>query len=257
MTLTTKFGLAHAAYRDFRPSYPATLYQRLLARLDRSVRALDLGAGTGLVTGALLERFDEVVAVEPDVAMAAVLQETHPRARLEVCTAEAAELAPASIDLITCANAFYWMDGPRVAARAVQWLRPGGLLAAWRYPFPRPPSELLPIFARELQTRWAPHRDPRLDLHDYTRASLAATPGFVAVTKELVPHPIELDAARLVGFVASTSFGSAYLRTLTTEHAQAYLEGLERAIVEAVGSVPVTVDFELELVVAERSRELA
>lgn len=71
------FGANAGAYEGARPGYPDAAVDWLLPR--SATRVADVGAGTGKLTGALLARGVEVVAVEPDAGMLAVLTRLHPR----------------------------------------------------------------------------------------------------------------------------------------------------------------------------------
>jgi SAM-dependent methyltransferase len=251
VTESPQFGLAHAVYRAFRPPYPKSLYDRLTRELaPPHALAVDLGAGTGLVSAALGERFDRVIAIEPDQAMAAHLHEVAPTAELHTIAAERAELPDHSVDLICCANALYWMDGPAVLAKVGRWLRRSGLFAAWRYLFPRVPESLAGLFAEEFAQRWNPHRDPRLAGTGITRRWVDAEPSLACIADETLPNVIPLTPAQMTGFVASTSFGAAYLRTLAPADAQRYLAELEDRVARLTGSGPIDIDFELTFVMA-------
>ena len=251
MPSSPEFGLAHAVYRAFRPAYPTGLYDRILRELaPPHGLAVDLGAGTGLVTAVLTERFDRVVAVEPDTAMAAHLHEVAPRAELQSVPAERAELPERGVDLICCVNALYWMDGPAVLARVGRWLRPDGLFAAWRYLFPTMPRAVGQVFEREIAERWGPHQDVRVTATGITRRWVDAEPGLECVADEAVENLISMTPAQMLGFAASTSFAAAYLRTLAPADADRYLAELEAELAQICGGEPVDVDFELKLVLA-------
>jgi 16S rRNA A1518/A1519 N6-dimethyltransferase RsmA/KsgA/DIM1 with predicted DNA glycosylase/AP lyase activity len=68
-------------------------------------RVLDLGAGTGKLTAALLASGAEVVAVEPDPAMLAELRRALPPVRALPGSAEAIPLPQASVDAVVAGNA--------------------------------------------------------------------------------------------------------------------------------------------------------
>ena len=73
------FGAVASLYERYRPGPPIVAVEWILpARCDRAV---DLGAGTGALTRLLVDRIDDVVAVEPDDRMREVLTERVPAAR--------------------------------------------------------------------------------------------------------------------------------------------------------------------------------
>jgi SAM-dependent methyltransferase len=121
-------------YESARPPYPEALWERLggLGLLATGSRALDLGAGTGQATRVLVQRGMDVTAVEPGPALARLLRERVPEARVLQTTAEDAELAPASFDLVTIATAVHWFDLPVVLPQLHAALTAGGHLAVWR-----------------------------------------------------------------------------------------------------------------------------
>jgi len=128
------FGADPANYHAARPPYPEAAWAALRARagLSPGIDILEIGAGTGLATGALLRaRPARLVAVEPDPRLAAFLRATTGDPRLEILAMpfEAAELAPASFDLVVSATAFHWLE-PVPALKTIRGLlRPGGAVA--------------------------------------------------------------------------------------------------------------------------------
>ncbi|MCA9683054.1 MAG: class I SAM-dependent methyltransferase, partial [Myxococcales bacterium] len=181
----TQFGLSHRIYRDFRPPYPDSLYRRVFASVaEPRTLAVDLGAGTGLVSAVLGQHFARVCAVEPDPAMASILREAAPDTELVVSPAEQADFTEGSVDLVTCANAFHWMDVPVVARSVARWLRPGGIFAGWRYPMPTIPERVSALVAREMP-RWLPFRHPGVLDMDGLRTSFGAHGDFEMFAEEL------------------------------------------------------------------------
>lgn len=253
MDVGTKFGLSDAAYRAFRPGYPEPLYARLLGLLDGPrACAVDLGAGTGLVSARMAPEFDELIAVEPDERMAAHIAKTAPNARTLVTRAEDASLAEASVDLVTCVNAFHWMEGELVCQRVASWLRAGGLFAGWRYPFPSMPAELSELIDTHMRERWAPFRAPAVLDIDALGRHLRGHPSFELLVDEFVPNPVEMQRHELLGFVRSTSFCSAYLRTLDEDQARDYLDTLDRDLGESMATPTVIIDMQLAVAIARR-----
>jgi len=64
------FGAAADAYDRHRPRYPRPLIAGLIDRAG--IRALDVGAGTGIAAMQLAEAGADVLALEPDPRMARV-----------------------------------------------------------------------------------------------------------------------------------------------------------------------------------------
>ncbi|MFV8749871.1 class I SAM-dependent methyltransferase [Nannocystaceae bacterium ST9] len=255
MSVGKQFGLSHHAYRRFRPNYPEPIYARVLAELgSRRELAVDLGAGTGLVSAALGRHFARVVAVEPDPGMAAHLHETAPQAEIQSVVAEQAELEPGSVDLVTCANAFHWMAGPQVAGAIAGWLREGGLFAGWRYPMPAMPEAVAELVRRAVLIPSAPFLDPAvLDMRGMQRC-FAERPEFELVVDEIVANPIAMDLDALIGFLRSVSFVAAFLRSLGDDAAERHLDELGAGLRERLGEGELVVDFALTFMVARRRR---
>ena len=93
-------------------------------------RALDLGAGTGALTGALLERGCAVTALDAAPAMVAKLAALHPAAQARVMDAHRLEFPDASFDLVCAGFVIHLLDDPAaVAAEAHRVLRPGGVFS--------------------------------------------------------------------------------------------------------------------------------
>jgi SAM-dependent methyltransferase len=116
------FGSGATAYATGRPSYPVGAVSAVLPRGAK--RVLDLGAGTGKLTTTLLSLGLEVVAVEPDDAMRALID---PRAQALAGTAEALP-AVGMVDAVVVGQAWHWFDAAAALASVRSVLRPGGTL---------------------------------------------------------------------------------------------------------------------------------
>lgn len=93
--------------------------------------AVDLGAGTGLLTRALARKIPQVVAVEPDLRMAAVLRARppdFPGVRVTQGWGEAIPLPDASADGVFASSAWHWLDPERAPREIARVLRDGGRL---------------------------------------------------------------------------------------------------------------------------------
>lgn len=118
------FGDAAEEYDRYRVGAPAGIVGRLIPPGCEAV--LDLGAGTGAVTRHLVDSVPTVYAVEPDARMRGVLTETCPGAQAIEGTAERIPLPDASVDAVTVASAWHWMDPERAVPEVARVLRPGG-----------------------------------------------------------------------------------------------------------------------------------
>lgn len=253
MPFEPRFGPAASAYGAFRPEHPPALFERILKEVPARPRerAVDLGAGTGLSALPLCRWFREVIAVEPDAQMAVQLAGRQANLVVEHSTAEECWLERGSADLVTSGTSFHWMDGTRVLGNVAAWLTPGGTLAIYSYPFPGMQEPFRGMARREFELHWERFRHERLREKDYARRAVAAAAGLGDACVVAIPHVVELSVPQLVGFFSSTSYGSAYMRTL--EDPGAYLSGLENAFREASGEAMIPADFKLELILARKA----
>ena len=113
------FGRTAREYELGRPGWPDELLDRVVAELGlhEDAEVLDLGAGTGKLTRALVPRFARVVAVEPDDAMRAVLEEVVPGAEALAGRGDAIPLGDGELDAVFSAEAFHWFADRRVGRR--------------------------------------------------------------------------------------------------------------------------------------------
>lgn len=130
------FGEVAEDYDRHRPTYPDELYELLLDRSE-AASVLDIGCGTAKFAAAMAARDIAGHAVEPDPAMAAVARRNLPATwtveinDFEGCVAEGRTDWP----LITCAQAWHWIDDERGFARAAALLAPASPLAVfWNRP---------------------------------------------------------------------------------------------------------------------------
>ncbi|MEU4768832.1 class I SAM-dependent methyltransferase [Actinosynnema sp. NPDC023794] len=126
--LGSSFGTAAAAYAEHRPDY-ARAAVRWAVEFAPGRRVLDLGAGTGKLTAALVASGADVVAVEPDAAMLTELRRALPDVRALAGSAEAIPLPDASVDAVLAGNALHWFDLTVAGPEMARVLAPGGVLA--------------------------------------------------------------------------------------------------------------------------------
>lgn len=122
----TSFGSAAEIYERGRPSYPAEALDWLLPGGTTSV--VDLGAGTGKLTRLLVDRVDEVTAIEPSAGMREQLVRAVPGAQVLPGSAERLPIDGESVDAVLAAQAWHWVDPARAVPEVARVLRPGGVL---------------------------------------------------------------------------------------------------------------------------------
>jgi SAM-dependent methyltransferase len=127
-TRARSFGAVAEDYDRLRPSPPPEAVAWLLPPGARTV--LDLAAGTGLLTRALLAAGVDVVAVEPDDRMRAVLAARSPQVRAVAGVGEDLPLPDASVDAVLVSSAWHWMDPARAVPEVARVLRDGGRFGA-------------------------------------------------------------------------------------------------------------------------------
>ena len=154
--------------------------QRMLDRLEYIVhqpaRVLDVGAGTGDATYALMRRYPEAEVLALDFALPMLQQtrERQPELALPVCLcgdAEVLPLADNSVDMIFSNAALQWCnDLQGTLCEFLRVLRPNGMLLF---------STFGPDTLMELRQSWASvdgssHVSPFVDMHNIGDAMLEA-----------------------------------------------------------------------------------
>lgn len=191
-------------YRSARPSYHPEVIDEIVGRsVGRMV--VELGAGTGILTGELIARGVEVVAVEPVEAMRQLLIEDVDDVDARDGTAEAIPVATNAAGIVLAAQAFHWFDAAPALDEIARVLQPGGeLLTVWNVKDESVAwvAEYVRIVDRDAGDT------PRYRTMNWRRAIESDT-RFVLDTERSVPNPQPVDADRVVSRAMSTSFIAA------------------------------------------------
>ncbi|MFD2417542.1 class I SAM-dependent methyltransferase [Amycolatopsis pigmentata] len=124
------FGAGAADYAEHRPDYPIEAIRWGLP--SGATDVVDLAAGTGKLTGNLLEMDLRVTAIEPDPGMLAELRRRHPGVSALDGVAEHIPLPDGQADAVLIGQAFHWFDLDRALTEIARVLKPGGrLVALW------------------------------------------------------------------------------------------------------------------------------
>jgi len=129
------FGGVASHYERFRPGPPMAAIDWVLPAPVST--AIDLGAGTGASSRPLLDRAAEVIAVEPDDRMLAVLVEEVPGVTALKGRGESIPLPDRCADAVVTSSAWHWMDPVPTLREVGRVLVPGGTFGVlWTEPDP-------------------------------------------------------------------------------------------------------------------------
>lgn len=210
MNPTGRFDGRGDAYARFRPSWPTVFVRRLLDGFKFPVVA-DVGAGTGLSAQALHTAGARVICIEPNASMRASMSQQF---ETVAGTAEATNLAAASVDVVTAFQAYHWFDGPAFLAEASRiGRRPYRVVAAW---YDRDRSQ---PFTNDYEAVIA-HHGEALTVLDRLRRTAGVEEEMraagLAVRRFSVVEDRAMDWESLTGFIRSCSYlpdsGAAYER---------------------------------------------
>jgi SAM-dependent methyltransferase len=217
------FELVAEAYERARPGYPPEIVEWFAERLDlgpgRTV--LDLGAGTGKLTRALVATGARVFALEPGDEMRARLAAAVPEAAPIAAGAESIPLPDASVDAATAGQSFHWFRLDEAVPEVHRVLRPRcGLGLVWNE---RDPEDPLQRKLTELLRPFIPPERPRVVEAGWRKVVERGL--FGPFEERVTRFADELDADVFVERIASISFVAAAAPTK-----QAELEASLRAL---------------------------
>jgi SAM-dependent methyltransferase len=214
--LAARFADVAGAYERGRPEYPPAVAEAIASELAIPAGApvLDLAAGTGKLTRALLGVGLDVVAVEPQGSLREVLAASVGEQRVRAGLAEAIPLPDSSVAAVTVADAFHWFDQELALSEIRRVLLPTGGLAV----LTTTPDWSGASWAPEVGTAMAKLRPqhPQFDGASW-RDSVRAAPGWG------VPREIRLTAeqpaspGQVLDYLASVSWVAALPESTRSE----------------------------------------
>jgi SAM-dependent methyltransferase len=185
------FGEVAHDYDRVRPGYPAELVDDVLAfaRLEDGSPVLDIGAGTGRAALAFAARGAAVTALEPDPAMAAVLEaKADGSVVVEVASLERTAAATNHFGLVTSAQSWHWTDPATRHENVAALVRPHGALAIfWNRDWLADPAlaEAHLAVHREVAPQMDPSLGPVAEREYPDLPDLAAHPAFTDVERRI------------------------------------------------------------------------
>ncbi len=202
--LAEHFAHVADAYERGRPDYPPAVVGAIAAeaRLRPGDLVLDLAAGTGKLTRALVAFGLDVTAVEPLPELRDTLAAAVGAKRVREGTAESIPLADASVAAVTVANAFHWFDPEPALREIARVLRPAGWLIVLDAGLDWSPASWAPAIGEEIARLRPPH--PRFDGPPWQETAQHqgwSEPSGFHLERE---HPTDLE--RLLAHAASMSW---------------------------------------------------
>ena len=126
------FSEGSQGYMRYRPSYPDALFTYLAEAAPARGCAWDNATGSGQAARALAPFFDEVIATdgsENQIRQAVA----HERVNYRVAQAHDSGLPDRSVDLVTTAQAYHWLDPDLFFAELRRVCRPDAVVALFGY----------------------------------------------------------------------------------------------------------------------------
>jgi SAM-dependent methyltransferase len=189
-----------------RPGYPQEAIDWVAGKLGLggASTVLDLGAGTGKLTRALVETGARVIAVEPGDAMRAELEHALPDVEALRGAAEDIPLPDRSVDCVAVGQAFHWFRHGEAMPELHRVLRPGGGLALlWNSRDPEAPLQ------QEISALISPFVPPDRSDRDRWPKPLEESTLFTQIEEAHFEFVQELDADALSARIGSNSFVAA------------------------------------------------
>lgn len=256
-------GITAEYYARFRRGYPDLVVDRLVEVLgvDAGSRVLDLGCGSGQLTLPLARRVGVAIAADAEPDMLKLGRQAGLAAGVQnIAWLLAADsdlgalgtlLGEGTLDAITIACAFHWMDCPSLFARAQTLLKPGGRVAV----ITNGPADWEPDtpWAQVLRDKLAAEfggpvrgRTGTDEESQRTLASALAAAGFTALDETVVEYLEERTIEELIGSLYSAMSPSDIERL----RASPFEADLTRALADVAVDGPLAAPLQVRILSA-------
>lgn len=222
MTTVSKFAneKLSASYAKFRPVYPRKVLEIIISRMNSNGyttfdTAVDVACGSGQGTFLLCGSFKSVIGLdvsETQIEQAKQKQKSSTYSNVEFLVGDAHNLPmnDSSVDLMTCAMAWHWLDADRFYSEAKRVLKPGGYLVVYGHGVnvednPRVKSAFKTFIGELFKCNCFAKQNLHV-LNNYEAVELP----FDDVQRIEFPFPQQINLEQLVGFFLSVSMYKEY-----------------------------------------------
>lgn len=195
-------------YSKYRPDYSASVLGLLIKHVGAAVSgfaAADVGAGTGIWSRMLIDAGITCTCVEPNDQMreqGIAYTSGHGRVQWKAGSGEATGLAPASVDWVTMASSFHWVQADKGLREFARILRPGGhFTALWNprniegHPLHEGIEQMIQERVPSLKRKSSGARGKVADMY----RTMVSTGDFEDVIFVEAPHEIAMTQERYMG----------------------------------------------------------
>ena len=209
------------SYSLFRPVYPQSVGQIISSYMESNnctgyERAVDVCCGSGQSTMLLAQLFDSVCGYDnsQEQISQAKSKQSVPRGNVtfQVGDAHNLPIESSSVDLLTCAMGWHWLDAERFYSEAKRVLKPRGCIAVYGYNITVNDNELVgalvEAFKQEMMQNDCMDERSLQTLNEYKSVELP----FSGTQRLKFDLPQKSSVEHLFGFFESFSSYTAYCK---------------------------------------------
>lgn len=126
------FSKQSSGYASFRPGYPEELFAYIFQYVKEKGLAWDCATGNGQAAVFLSRHFKQVIATDISSKQLEHAIEAN-NIRYSAFPESNTDIEPSSVDLITIAQAYHWLNFDAFRKEAERVAKPGAIVAVWGY----------------------------------------------------------------------------------------------------------------------------